>query len=134
VLAHPHDRLVPGLVEQLGVLGISPPPSERKPALKFDPKLRLRTVSPATSPNTRTISWPGTSFMVETRIGNCGPRGGDSVAAEACPPVRNRTDRPVLISRRRVFRDRRAAIRAFLLGIRPTESEEICNVVIAQRH
>ena len=32
--------------------GTSPPPSDRKLAVKFEPKSRLRTVRPKTSPNT----------------------------------------------------------------------------------
>ncbi len=43
--------------------------------MKFDPKSRLRTVSPNTSPNTLSAVYPGRSFMVETSTGYGEPCG-----------------------------------------------------------
>lgn len=44
--------------------GISPPPSDRNPAVKLCPKSVERTVRPMTSPSTCVMRYPGTSFVV----------------------------------------------------------------------
>src|SRR3954452_8617359 len=47
----------------------SPPTSDLKEAPICEPTLRERTVSPKTSPSTSSISYPGSSFIVEMSMG-----------------------------------------------------------------
>src|SRR4051812_12069856 len=81
------------------------------PAMKFTPIARLRTVRPKTSPNTWVTRQPGTSFMVEIRMGNCGGALGwdmfpdrrralslsDSVFGARCPTVTSVSDDVLVI-------------------------------------
>src|SRR3954469_7056536 len=89
----------------------SPPPRDLMPAMKFTPIARLRTVRPKTSPNTWVTRQPGTSFMVEIRMGNCGGALGwdmfpdrrralslsDSVFGARCPTVTSVSDDVLVI-------------------------------------
>ena len=74
---------------------ISPPPSERSPAMRFPEKPRLRTTRPKVWPFVSTIRWPAMNGVVATIMDSASfvlvagaGRASDRMVVAARPPRR----------------------------------------------